>query len=182
MKRLKYLIVLGIMAFTALLAPIVIYGNDTAEAPGTETTAEEETDNRTWLARQLETYGVPAAISTIIGGSGVGGAIWLVTRLFRKKNKEILSALKELGLTQKALDAVTGHIKEIEIRLKNNETNLSEKLNTMHDLNIVPLVKTIEILAKDLTTVKGELRDGALKIIKLLTEAEKNEKENTVDV
>lgn len=160
MKRLKRMVALGLLMFSVFLAPITVYAS----------TSGTNDDNQTWLAKQLETYGVPVAITTVISGWGVSGAIWLITKIFRKKDKEISSALKSLKLTADTLEAVIKKLNGVEAKLSITETKSAERANQLYTASILPLFEKTENLAQDLISITEGLKYGALKVLNLLTE------------
>jgi len=165
MKWIKILIVIGIFVFVLIVLPIKI----SAEIENINTESDIVEENESWLAQQLEIYGVPSAISAIISASGVGGVIWFVLKMFRRKNKEIVEGLKQLGLSSKALDKVISKLSTVEIKIAALECDTVNRLNEINDKKIMPLMDEMEKVYYELVQTKDRLHNGALKIINLLT-------------
>ncbi len=133
---------------------------------GVNTTGSEKTK----LADQFEKYVVPVVVSSVLGGTGISGALWLFLRLFKKKDKETIKALEHLGLTEKSLTKILLKLENLEQRLTRNETKNDNQIKELIDKEIKVLLDNVAILTDDLVTAKDDMTSGALKIINLLTE------------
>ncbi len=175
MMKLKRLIIGGLLAFALLIAPIYnitllaseIGNNDNDEI--IDIIENEEEGNQTWLAKQLEIYGVPTAIATIISGLGVGGALTLFTKLFRKKNREIAFLLKELGMSEKTLKSVL--VKLDLVAAKSEEFSLENETTIKNFITqeVKPIFEELKTVKEEINNHSKSLYNGALKVIKLLT-------------
>jgi len=172
MKRIKMLIIIGILAFSFIIVPIRILATaETTEQP------DIVADGESWLAKQLETYGVPSAISAIISAFGVSGALWIFTKLFRRKNKEIVDGLKQLGLSEKALEKTLLKLAELETKFEAIEQRTESRLNEFFEKDVTLLTVELKSMYKELVATNNQLQNGALKIINLLTEPKETEKD-----
>ncbi len=129
---------------------------------------ENNTNETTWLARQLEELGVPIAISTGIGSLATAGGISLITRGFRKKNKEISKELEKAKLTGKELKEAKDEIKLLNNSLKDYEKATKEKVDNLVKEQISPLLEEVRDLAVDLKEIKNNYKAGAEKLNRLV--------------
>lgn len=164
MKRLlKLSIVLSIVFF--------IFGTSSVFASNGETVVEEGT----WLARQLEIYGIPTAIAGIISSFGTGGAIWLFTKGFRNSKKQMVKGLEAVGLTSNQINGLMLKLEKVENKLEELENKSKKDMDTTYQDRVIPLLMEVKELATELAVTKEELKNGALKIINLLTEGQEEE-------
>ena len=177
MKVIKRLVVIaGIMLLIFLLADISLYAN-----------AGEVVEDGTWLSRQLEIYGVPAGISTVIG-VGIGYGLYflvsrgsrktmgLVTGLFSKSTDKLElannNAIKLVNEVKNGNEIVVKEVKELK------EASLKMFNEAKETLEIA---KTALV---EVNAIKDELKNGMLKIIKSLkngleVENEENKEKNS---
>lgn len=129
-------------------------------------------ETQSWLAHQLEVYGVPTAISATISSLGTGGAIWLFTRGFKNSKKQMVKALESMGLSSDSLYKIITKLDKMESRLNALEELSMKNMETTYNDRVIPLLNKVEAMQSELFAVKDDLKNGALKIINLLTEGE----------
>lgn len=125
--------------------------------------------SQSWLAEQLETYGVPSAIAAVIASFGTGGAIWLLLRGFKKSKGQMIAALKAMGLSADTLNKVLDRLNQVEKRLEEVETITRENAEKTYTEKVIPLLDDVEKTLSEIHAMKEEIKNGTQKIIKSLT-------------
>lgn len=137
---------------------------------GADGTADLVEEGQSWLARQLETYGVPSAIAAVIASFGTSGAIWFLLRGFKKSKGQMIAALKALGLSADTLNKVLDRLDQVEKRLEEVETITRENAEKTYTEKVIPLLDEVKNTLSEIHAMKEEIKDGSLKIVKSLTD------------
>lgn len=127
-------------------------------------------EGQSWLARQLETYGVPAGIAAIIASLGTYLAIFLGTRGFKKSKGSMIAGLEKIGLSAEVLNKVIDKLDHVEKKLEDVEELSRINADKTYNERVVPLLDMTEKTLDEIYAIKDELKNGALKTIRLLTE------------
>ncbi len=135
---------------------------------------------QTWLATQLETYGVPAGISAGIGIIVGYGLTWIISRGLRKTSGLLTKVFSAGTTTLQTADAnITKLIVSNQKLVEENKQTITGLMNQVTGLvnEIIELKSKVSdyqsevvSLHNEIAAQKSELQNGALKIIKLLTE------------
>lgn len=125
--------------------------------------------SQSWLAEQLETYGVPSAIAAVIASFGTSGAIWFLLRGFKKSKGQMIAALKAMGLSADTLNKVLDRLNQVEKRLEEVETITRENAEKTYTEKVIPLLDDVEKTLCEIHAMKDEIKNGTQKIIKSLT-------------
>ena len=136
---------------------------------GAEDAVDIVDKSQSWLAEQLETYGVPSAIAAVIASFGTGGAIWLLLRGFKKSKGQMIAALKAMGLSADTLNKVLDRLDQVEKRLEEVETITRENAEKTYTEKVIPLLDDVEKTLSEIHAMKDEIKNGTQKIIKSLT-------------
>ena len=126
--------------------------------------------SRSWLEEQLETYGVPSAIAAVIASFGTSGAIWLLLRGFKKSKGQMIAALEKVGLSADSLNDVLEKLDYVEKRLKELEVESKKNMEITYQERIIPLLDEVKNTLSEIRTMKEEIKDSSLKIVKSLTD------------
>lgn len=137
---------------------------------GADGTADLVEEGQSWLARQLETYGVPSAIAAVIASFGTSGAIWFLLRGFKKSKGQMIAALKAMGLSADTLNKVLDRLDHVEKRLEEVETITRENAEKTYTEKVIPLLDDVEKTLSEIRAMKEEIKDSSLKIVKSLTD------------
>ena len=130
-------------------------------------------EGQSWLATQLETYGVPAGISAAIG-TAVGFLLYyLATKGLRKVKNEFLDATGKTKITNNTLNKLIEEIKQEKLEIQNTYKEFEKITNEI----IKPLLQETREQLAEVRLTKNELNKGASKIIKSLTEGITEENE-----
>jgi hypothetical protein len=133
-------------------------------------TADIVDESQSWLARQLETYGVPSAIAAVIAAVGTYLAIFLGTRGFKKSKGSMIAALERIGLSADTLNNVLEKINLVEKRLEEVELKSQKNMEITYQERVLPLLDMTKKTLDEIYIIKDELKNGALKTIQLLTD------------
>ena len=165
MKNLHKLMIFIVAVFIVIFLLVSV-----APVFGADGTADLVEEGQSWLAKQLETYGVPTAISSIIVSFGTGGTIWLFLRGFKKSKGQMIAALEKVGLSAESLNNVLGKLDYVEKRLEDLETESKKNMETTYQEKVIPILNDVKNTLSEIQTMKEEIKDGTLKIVKSLTE------------
>jgi len=136
--------------------------------------------DQTWLASQLETYGVPAGISAAIGVIVGYGLTWLISHGLRKTSGGLTKVFnagtaalqmtdanvtKLIESNRQMIAVLTGSVDG----LKNEVVGLKNEVVSLKD-QIVGYQTEVVSLHNEIAAQKAELQNGAVKIINLLKE------------
>lgn len=136
-------------------------------------TVEVVDEGQSWLATQLETYGVPAGISATIG-TAIGFLLYyLATRGLRKVKNEFLDATGKTKITNNTLNKLIEEVKQEKLEIQNTYKEFEKITNEI----IKPLLQEAREQLAEVRITKSELNKGASKIIKSLTEGITEENE-----
>lgn len=164
MKNLRRLMIFLVTVFIVafLFVNIIpVFGADGA--------ADLVEEGQSWLARQLETYGVPSAIAAVIASFGTSGAIWFLLRGFKKSKGQMIAALKAMGLSADTLNKVLDRLNQVEKRLEEVEAITRENAEKTYTEKVIPLLDDVEKTLSEIRAMKEEIKDSSLKIVKSLT-------------
>ena len=129
-------------------------------------TGDVAEEGQSWLAKQLEIYGVPAGISATLG-TAVGFLLYyLATKGLRKVKNEFISATDKTKITSNTLSKLIDEVKQEKLEIQNTYKEFEKITNEL----IVPLLKETREQLAEVRLTKNELNKGASKIIKSLTE------------
>ncbi len=161
-KNYKLLVLLVFIIIGVVCTTVQVIGADGA--------VDIVDKSQSWLAEQLETYGVPTAIASVIVSFGTGGAIWLLLRGFKKSKGQMIAALEKMGLSADSLNNVLEKLDYVEKRLEDLEVESKKNMETTYQERVIPLLDEVKNTLTEIYAMKEEIKDSSLKIVKSLTD------------